>query len=546
MALLAACSPGSAENVPTSSGDRPDGASNGLWGGTPVEGGDIKIAVLGKIDALNPHTNSSYAATNFTNNIIDRLVFQDRDTGAFSPWLATKWEYNADFTEFTFTLREDVTFSDGTKFNAQSVVNNLDRIVKGDVALGWTPVGTTYIGPYKEATVVSEYVVKISFTAPNSSFLQATANSGTGGISFLSDKTLQLPLSKLVDPANVHGTGPFVVTEYKPNETATLTRRDDYKWAPAALAGTHTGPAYLHSITYVTTPEASVRVGSLQSGAVDIAYDILPTDEPTLTASGYALTYETNPGFCFVWQFNLSLPGTDDIAVRRAIVAATDRAGYKRTLLSNSEQQAKSVITHNVQGWADYSETALKYDLEAAKKYLDDAGWVLGPDGVRAKNGVKLNLKANGNNLVPDSTVTYQAAQAALKSIGINVEFTENTAGLSVEEINRTYHLRNINRGRGDAAVINTTLNPERGNGALIPKDFPDRQKIVDRFQKIDTVIGDDRLPVIKDLQDLVLQDYVLVNPTFEPSQIAATKNVYNIYQDAADRLLFYNAYLKK
>ncbi|GAA0997706.1 ABC transporter substrate-binding protein [Acrocarpospora macrocephala] len=506
-------------------------------GGAPVKGGTLKFAWLGAPESIDPQINSSFAGANFSNNIVDRLLFQDRDTGEFSPWLATKWEYNDDITEYTFTLREDVTFSDGTKFNATSVKNNLDQFFNGDEALGILPNGKSYLGPYQETQVVSDYVVKVRFSAPNASFLQLSAHSGTGNISFLADKTLKSSAEDRLKPENVISTGPFIVTEYVPKVRTVITRRNDYTWAPAALG--HEGPAYLDKIEFITIPEASVRVGALQSGDVPAAFDILPTDEQVLTAQGFELTARINPGFTLGWQFNLSLAPTNDINVRRAIVAATDRPGFKKTLLSNSEGEAHSVLTDGVPGFADYSQGALKYDLDLAKKLLDDAGWQPGADGIRAKDGVKLQLKGTGNILVPDARVTYEATQAALKSIGVEVEIVFDPRNIPAEQLTAEYHLANINRGRNDVAVLNTQLNPDRGNGAVIPADFPDRARIVKTFDALDTATGAAQAPLAKAVQDLIHEELVLVDPQFQTSQVAAAKGVQNIYLDGADRLLF-------
>ncbi|MFC8528864.1 ABC transporter substrate-binding protein [Nocardia sp. NPDC057227] len=512
-------------------------AAGAAGGGTPVRGGSLKFAWLGAPETIDPQVNSSFAGANFANNIVDRLLFQDRDSGQLSPWLATKWEHNDAITEFTFTLRDDVTFSDGTKFDATSVKNNLDQFYRGDEALGIKPNGKSYLGPYKETVVVSPTVVRVNFTAPNASFLQLTAHSGTGNIPFLAEKTLKSSAQERLNPANVIGTGPFVVTEYAPKERTVVVRREDYAWGPAAFG--HRGSALLERIEFITIPEASVRVGALQAGDVPAAFDILPTDEKVLSALGFELTSRTVPGFTLGWQFNLGLAPTDDIAVRRAIVAATDRAGYKKALLSQSEGEAHSVLTDKVPGFVDYSAGALKFDLDKARKLLDDAGWKPGPDGIRERDGVRLKLKGTGNNLVPDARITYEATQAALKSIGIEVEIIFDSSNIPAKELAAQYHLANINRARNDVAVLNTQLNPDRGNGAQIPAGHPDRARIVKTFSDLDTALGAAQAPFAKAVQDLIHEELVLVNPHFQTSQVAAVKGVHNIHLDGSGRLLF-------
>jgi peptide/nickel transport system substrate-binding protein len=519
------------------------GATADASAGAPVKGGTLKMAFLGSIESLDPHVNTSFAGTNYSNNIVDRLTFQDRDTGEITPWLATSWQTNADFTEWTFNLRDDVTFSDGTKFNATSVKNNLDQFVNGNAALGILPFGATYVIGYKETQVVSEYVAKVVFSAPAGSFLQLTAHSGTGNIGFLADKTLSCSASERLKPENMIGTGPFIVTKYVPNQQTTIVRRKDYDWGPRAFG--HTGPAYLDGIVYLTVPDASVRVGSLESGTVQAAYDIIPTDEKVLSASGYKLTSRVVPGFPLAWQFNLSLPGTNDINVRRAIIAATDRAGLKQHLLSPSEGQALSVLTRNTPDFADFSTTALKYDLAEANSLLENAGWKLNAQGIREKDGVQLNLKAGSNILLPDSATAMTAIQATLKSIGINISIEFNTTNIPQTTINATYHLIEINRARDSAVVLDTQLNPDLGNACQIPADFPQRAQIAQTLAALNSTDNPTTLTSVgKDTQSLILDEFALVNPIFETSQVAATKVVQDIYMDACTRLLFLGTWI--
>lgn len=513
--------------------------------GAPVQGGTLKMAFLGSIESLDPHVNTSFAGTNYSNNIVDRLTFQDRDTGAISPWLATSWSSNADFTEWTFNLRDDVTYSDGTKFNAASVKSNLDQFVNGDSSLDILPFGKTYVIGYQETVVVSEYVAKIVFSAPAASFLQLTAHSGTGNIAFLADKTLALSASDRLTPANMISTGPFTVTDYVQNQQCVIKRRADYNWGPKALG--HTGPAYLDEIVYLTVPDASVRVGSLEDGTVQAAYDIIPTDEEVLTASGYTLTTRVVPGFPLAWQFNLSLPGTNDINVRRAIIAATDRATIKRSLLSASEGEAFSVLTRNTPDYANFGSTALEYDLDKAKSLLDDAGWTVGADGVREKDGVKLNLKAGSNILLPDSATAMTAIQSTLQSIGINISITTNTTNIPQTTINASYHLIEINRARDSAVVLDTQINPDLGNACQIPSDFPGYAQIVSTLGQLNSISDPTALAAAaKAAQSLILDEYALVDPIFETSQVAATKTVENIYMDACTRLLFVGTWIEQ
>jgi peptide/nickel transport system substrate-binding protein len=198
-----------------------------------------------------------------------------------------------------------------------------------------------------------------------------------------------------------------------------------------------------------------------------------------------------------------------------------------------------------VPGFVDYSDTALKYDLDAAKQILEDAGWTEGDDGIREKDGQKLELKATSNILVPNARVTYEATQAALKQIGIAVDILFDTTNIPTTQINAEYHLINRNTSRNDPAALNVAFNPDYNNGSQIPADSPDRERIVSTLIAIESTLDTtERAGYTKAALDLIHDELALYNPVFIPSQVAATKTVQGIELDATSRLVFLKTWL--
>jgi peptide/nickel transport system substrate-binding protein len=205
------------------------------------------------------------------------------------------------------------------------------------------------------------------------------------------------------------------------------------------------------------------------------------------------------------------------------------------------------VLTRNTPGYASFGSTALEYNLDKAKSLLEDAGWTVGADGVREKDGVKLNLKAGSNILLPDSATAMTAIQSTLQSIGINISITTNTTNIPQTTINATYHLIEINRARDSSVVLDTQINPDLGNGCQIPSDFPGRAQIAATLGQLNSISDPAALAsAAESVQSLILDEYALVNPIFETSQVAATKTVENIYMDACTRLLFVGTWIEQ
>jgi len=148
--------------------------------GEPTAGGDLTIGTYLDPVCIDNQQIGTNASLSVTRQIVDSLTEQDPETGEILPWLATEWTTNADSSVFTFVLRDDVTFSDGTAFTAESVKTNLDAIV----ALGAkSPLAGPYLAGLTGVTVVDPTTVEIAFDRPNAQFLQATSNIALGMVS---------------------------------------------------------------------------------------------------------------------------------------------------------------------------------------------------------------------------------------------------------------------------------------------------------------------------------------------------------------------------
>jgi peptide/nickel transport system substrate-binding protein len=182
--------------------------------------------------------------------LTDSLVFLNPETGDFEPWLAESWEVEDDRI-FTFHLRDDVTFSDGTRLTGEVVKTNFERLVELNSTSG-------YVDGFTSITVPDEYTVVIEFPEPNASLLTGLSRAHVGIVSEASALSSVEERQRYID-----GSGPFRLDLERTiaDEQIVLVRRDDYNWAPAWYD--HEGPAYLEEIVYRIITEESVRVGAL-------------------------------------------------------------------------------------------------------------------------------------------------------------------------------------------------------------------------------------------------------------------------------------------
>ncbi|MDQ1123717.1 ABC transporter substrate-binding protein [Microbacterium trichothecenolyticum] len=417
---------------------------------TPVQGGDLTFAVANDPISLNPSSTGSGNDTLYvTRQLVDSLLYQNPETGALDPWLATAYTSNADATEFTFSLRDDVTFSDGTPFTAANVKATFDDIV---AAGALSQAVSSFVG-YAGTDVVDDHTALVRFSSPNAAFPNSTASVALG---IVGDATLAVPYDQRADGKAVVGTGPFTLKTYTKDTSTVLTAREDYAWAPAALG--NDGRARLDSVTFQIVPEASVRTGSLTSDQVDVAGSVQPNDVASLEQAGYPLVWRGNPGISFGLSFNLSHPIVADLAVRQAIAAAVDAKTVRDTALNDYFAIATSALAATTPGYADES-ASFGYDPDRAAALLDAAGWTAGADGIREKDGQKLQLKLWWiTNFGPNQT-SLELIQQQLKAVGIDIQLQSGPVPDFLEaQKNGDFDIVWGNLSRADGDVLRTTF----------------------------------------------------------------------------------------
>ncbi|MDQ1169124.1 ABC transporter substrate binding protein [Microbacterium proteolyticum] len=318
VALLAGCS---ASPSPSASDQ----------GGEPVSGGTLTYLEPQTWTTLYPPSAGFYPNGGIVNNITDRLLYQNPETLELEPWIATDYTVNDDATEYTFDLRTDVTYSDGTALTAANVVKNIDLYGKGDKDRA-LPISEA-INNYDRGEVVDDDTVVFRFTAPSPGFAQAVSTINSG---LLSDATLDRT-SEQFGPGNaaeIIGSGPFVISAEQIGTQTSVTKRDDYDWAPASAS--HQGPAYLDGIDYILAGEDSVRIGTVVAGQADIARNIPAPDEAQFAAGGLSLHAAATNGVNNGLSFRFREPRLEDVRVRKAIIAGIDRQKIVDTLFTQN------------------------------------------------------------------------------------------------------------------------------------------------------------------------------------------------------------------
>lgn len=485
----------------------------------PGEGGTLTYLEFAAHSTLYPPEGGTYQNGGIINNIGDRLVYQDPETLDFEPWLATEWEVNDDATEYTFTLREGVTFSDGTPLTTEVVAANFDLYGRGDS--GRALIVSEAVNNYESSEVVDEQTVKFHFTAPSPGFLQATS---TINSAILSPETIELAHEGFGpgNAVNIIGTGPFVIDSEDIGTSLTLTAREDYDWAPASHP--HQGRAEIDEIQIQVLPEDSVRIGALTSGQGHIARQIGAKDEQRVLDAGAEIVAAPTRGVNNSLNYRIGSDILSDERVRQAISAAVDREEVVETIFTDSYPLATGVLSSSALGHLDTSQS-YEHDLEKARDLLDEAGWEEGADGIREKDGERLTLVVNEAAPQPRSFDVVTLLSQQLREVGIDLEVLRADAGTFAEAIkdpNRV-HIFHSMVGRTDLDVIKSQYYSENRN-VLLNRDpatgeitDPDLEELLEAVAS--EAEGEARLEKSRAVQEYLTENtYVL--PLFEEPQV--------------------------
>ncbi|MFT4051381.1 MAG: TIGR04028 family ABC transporter substrate-binding protein [Microbacterium sp.] len=528
--------------VGCSAGDTSTSASGDA--GEPQTGGTLTYLEPQTWTTLYPPSAGFYPNGGIVNNITDRLLYQNPETLELEPWIATSYTVNDDATEYTFELRTDVTYSDGSALTAENVVKNLDLYGTGDTDRT-LPVSEA-INNYDHGEVVDDDTVVFYFTAPSPGFAQAVSTINSG---LLSDATLDRT-SEEFGPGSateIIGSGPFVVSGEEIGTKTTLTAREDYDWAPASLE--HQGAAYLDGIDFVVAAEDSVRVGTVVAGQADIARQIEAPDEEQFSASGLSLVAAATNGVNNGLSFRFREERLSDIRVRQAIIAGIDRQEIVDTLFTDNYPLATGALATTALGYIDTS-SYYEYDPEKAAELLDEAGWTLGSDGIREKDGEKLTLTFNEALPQPRSKEVVTLIQEQLGEIGIDVQLysgdmTAQTAASLDQSVIQVYHSM---VGRADYDVLksqyfslnrNTLLNYSTADGSLGDEEL---DALLSDIASEPT--SEERAAASAAAQEYLAENaYIL--PLFEEPQVfGLTDEVQGFSTESVGRPSFYSTWL--
>lgn len=424
----------------------------------PVEGGRLIYGLTLAPSGIDPHVDASSELGIPLTSVYDTLVYQDLD-GSFVPGLAERWEVSPDGLAYTFYLRRDVVFHDGTPFNAEAVRFNLDRISSPETL---SRKAADMLGPYDHTEVVDEYTARVHFSEPYAPFLDSASQVylGMASPAAVAQWGAEYQLHQV-------GSGPFLFQEYVPGDHLTLVRNPDYAWAPEVYG--HEGPAYLDEIEFRFFTDPAVRALALESGEAHVMGELPPQDAVRLEGNeDFGLYLVPVPGQPLELFVNVAKAPTDDARVRQALLYAADRQTIVDTIFMGYSPVAHGPLAASTMGYEPAVEEMYTYDPGQAATLLDEAGWVDSDgDGVRDKDGQALVL--------PTYLMTWgylpevgQMLQAQLQQVGVSLDIQVVAFPAAIEAAAQGQHnLIPMTFSSSDPSVLNTSFLSSNADGGF-------------------------------------------------------------------------------
>lgn len=523
--LLAGCSNGAS----TSNSEDISGKA----GTKESTGGELTYALATSPDTLDPHRSGLAVSVRAFRTIFDSLVVQTADN-TIQPWLATEWTVSEDGKSYTFKLREDVTFHDGTPFNAEAVKYNYDRIIDPETKAA---NALALIRPYKSSEVIDEYTIKINLETPSAAFLSNLSQALLGIVSPTAAK-------KDGDQFGKHpvGTGPYKFVSWIENADIQVEKNNDYKWAPSIVE--NDGAPYLDKITFKIIPEEATRIGSVQSGQVLAAETVPPQNIVSLKDDPKTQLLQVNTlGLPYTLFFNQRNKPWNDVNVRKAVQLAIDVDAIVKTLYMGTYERAWSPLSPGMLGYDKSRENGVKPDLDEANKRLDELGYKKGSDGIREKDGKKLTLNyVDGSPNREKRNDIAVIIQQQLKEIGIAVDIniTKDTATVIYQ--NADYDLygnSQVNSDPNSLRDIYHTSDPEKEAARRMLGGGSDPE--LDKLLEQGTIEHDPakREEIYKKAQQIIIEKAVIIPIYVFPYTVAASKKVNGITFDSLGYPLF-------
>ena len=371
-------------------------AACALWhaapaGAAPGDGKVLQIAAPWEVSSLDP-AKAGYIFTRM--QVSETLVSVDAQ-GALTPALASAWEVSANQLVWRFRLRPGTRFHDGTSLTAADAVRSLERARANPGVLGNAPVQK--ISADKDSVV---FELSRPF-GPLPAFLAHASTQILAPASYAADGSVKA----------IVGTGPYKISNIQPPQKMEVVRFDGWQGRKPAI----------ERAAYLAVGRGETRNMLAGSGQADLVFTHDPANFERLKADKKLRFQSLAIPRTIYLKVNAAHPALKDVATRRALSLAIDRAGLAQAVLREPRAAATQLFPPVMPEWHVTGLQALTRDPAQARELLKSAGWTPGPGGILQRDGKPFKVTLRTFSDRPELPIIATAIQAQFKEVGIDM-----------------------------------------------------------------------------------------------------------------------------
>ena len=423
--------------------------------------------------------------------------------GVIKPMLAKTWNISEDKKEYIFNLRDDVYFHSGRKFTAKDCKAHFDNMKNMTCR--------KRVAAVEKTEVVDDYTFKVTLKYPTLTFINYI-NHTEWTFAGIPDSVAVEKYGKDYGllPQSISGTGPFMVKKWLRGDRIEFERFDKYKWGAAPYE--NQGPAKLDKVTVRSIPEGSSRTSELLTGGIDINCDLVPSDIKTIKEAKGISLYSAPKITANRFGFNLDRALFKDKNVRVALAHCVNQQNIVKYIQEGYGDIAYGLWSKGIEGHTPDQEMKKKYfydfDLDAAAKIFDENGWGKAKDGIRAKDGEKIEFSALCYAETDERIL--QLIQADMRKVGVKMnverlEYAARTAKLKAGK-HDTFHYNGTHTTADHGSIFTTAALPYPNINHL---SDPEIDRLFDITQK--ATVSSEREKAFQDLDKRMVSEAYIV-----------------------------------
>ena len=397
-ALLSGCGSSASDSASSAADPKPSETT------TTAEGTkeDLIFVNYRDIRDLNPHL---YAGEMYAQEMLYETLVNITADG-YEGCLAESWDISDDGKTYTFHIRDGVKFSDGEVCDANAIKANFDAIIENKDRHTWLEMMNLLVG----VSAPDDKTFVIELSEPYYPLL--TELGVTRPFAMISPKAMKDGSTK--DGVNAYiGTGPYVLTDFVTDEYAVFEANENY-WGEQPK---------IKKITVKVIPDNQTRILALEKGEIDMIFGKNMIDADAInqyTGNDKFTVSLSDPTSTRQIVLNTTRDVLADKEVRQALQHATNKQAISDGIFYGLEQPADTLFAKTVP-YCDIDLEPYAYDVELAQSMLDEAGWVVGADKIRERDGQKLNIDLLYNSDSVTEKAIAEYLQSEYQKIGISL-----------------------------------------------------------------------------------------------------------------------------